>query len=284
MTRTFIITSLAILFSTFAVKGQYAFTEADVALFDNYIRTIRPAEPTKPTNELLVETALHFLASPYAASTLEINDEEQLVVNLREFDCATFIENCIALSKTAKDTAAGFDTFCNHLKNIRYRNGHIDGFLSRLHYTSDWMYDNSIKKNIEDRTKDIGGVPLHLSLSFISEHPEAYTYLKKHPEKTAAIAQLEDEVNGREGTYYFIPKEKINECASKIENGDIICFTTLIKGLDISHLGIAYRQNGTLGFIHASTKYKKVTVEPHSLAAYCHNQKSNTGIIVLKVL
>ena len=35
---------------------------------------------------------------PYVAKTLEVNNEEQLIVNLRQLDCTTYVETVTALS------------------------------------------------------------------------------------------------------------------------------------------------------------------------------------------
>ena len=45
--------------------------------------------------------ARQFLGRPYVAHTLEINDKEQLVVNTRQLDCTTLVENVTALTLCA---------------------------------------------------------------------------------------------------------------------------------------------------------------------------------------
>jgi hypothetical protein len=92
----------------------------------------------------------------------------------------------------------------------------------------------------------------------------------------------EQEINAR-SNYYFIPRQEIARRLPLIKNGDILCFTTSIPGLDIAHLGIAYWHKGQLTFIHASTSGKKVIVNPESLTDYCMTVKSYTGIMVLRL-
>lgn len=232
-------------------------------------------------DSLLIQTALFFLDTPYVASTLEGNENEQLVVNLQVFDCTTFVENCLALSRTLHTDHPNFGSFQKELQTIRYRDGIIDGYTSRLHYTSDWITNNQKAKIVEDKTQAIGGIILSSHINFMSTHPESYRHLSENPENTEKMRQIEDSINNR--TYYYIPKEKIRNCEKHIKPGDIICFVTSIKGLDISHLGIAYRKNRILTFIHASTSGQKVLINPVSIADYCKNIKNNKGIIVLKV-
>lgn len=46
----------------------------------------------------MLKYGLSFLKTPYVAHTLEVNDEEKLVVNFDEVDCTTFVEYVLALS------------------------------------------------------------------------------------------------------------------------------------------------------------------------------------------
>ena len=232
--------------------------------------------------ELMVKSALFFLETPYVGHTLEVGgDEERLVINVRELDCTTFMETCVALSRTLQMQTPFFDAYCKQLQRIRYRNGMVNGYVSRLHYTSDWIADNSIKGVVEDITGKIGGEPLKVQVSIMSTRPDSYVRLKGQPERRARIKQIEELINKR-GTYHYIPKEKIPSLQSEVQSGDIIGFTTSIEGLDISHIGIAYWRGDELTFIHASSTAKKVVIETLSLYEYCKRIPSNTGIMVLR--
>ena len=249
----------------------------DEIIFWGYVCIIN----NKFNDDLFFRTALYFLNTPYGYSTLEINKKEDLVVNLREFDCLTYIENVIALYRTIISDSINFEYFKKELKNIRYRSGTIEGYTSRLHYTADWIFDNEIKKYIFDKTKLIGGVESPAKVYYISQNYKKYDYLKKHSEDVEKIKMIEEKINSRK--HYYIPKEQIPTIEKSINTGDILCFTTKIDGLDISHVGIATWQKGVLTFIHASTKYKKIIIEPESLYDYCMNNKNTTGIMVLKL-
>jgi hypothetical protein len=213
---------------------------------------------------------------------LEVNAEEQLVVNLNELDCTTLVENCLALSRVAQQANPESDLFAKELQKIRYRKGIISGYTSRLHYTSDWIYDNVSKGIIEDITASIGGKALQFNVHYMSSHPDKYSGLMNKPLEIQKIAEIEKQINQRD--YFYIPRNEIEKRASLIQSGDIICFTTALPGLDISHVAIAYWDNEKLTFIHASSKAKKVIINPESLSDYCRSIKSNTGIIVLRPL
>jgi hypothetical protein len=239
--------------------------------------------PNYTPDELMVKAALFLLNTPYTAHTLEGNREEELVINLRAMDCLTFVENCLALSRAAQYTYPDYDYFIRQLRDIRYRQGTINGYASRLHYTTDWITDNVNKHVVEDITYALGGKRFQPHVGFMSAHPELYPALKDSPEEAALMLTIEKAINQRT-TYCYIPQHEIKDKQLLIKNGDIICFTTGLPGLDISHVGIAYWNKSQLSFIHASTKYKKVIINPESLSDYCGTIKTNTGIMVLRTI
>jgi hypothetical protein len=251
----------------------------DAAILEKFFQTV----PKNTIDSSMIRAALFFLNTPYVASTLEVNDEEKLVINLRELDCTTFVENCLALARTLQSVEPDPTGFAQALKQIRYRNGQINGYTSRLHYTSDWIFDNRGSGIIEDMTHALGGYKIKPDVHFMSENYQKYIHLADSPEDVQRIRLIEREINAR-GNYYLIPKQEISKHQSLIKNGDIICFVTSIAGLDISHLGIAYWNKGRLVFIHASSTAKKVIVNPESLVDYCNSIKTNTGIMVLRPL
>lgn len=271
---------LFILASFSTVKGQH-YTKSDSLIYEAYIKEFANYKD-KSFNELIINTAKYFLGKPYVASTLEILDEEKLIINLREFDCTTFVENCIALSATIKfGDLASFENYSRLLTSIRYRDRKIDGYTSRLHYTTDWIYENGkngVLWNISYET----GQRVEKPLNFMSTHPQSYKHLKDNPDNIQKIKEIESSINSR-NTYEIIPISAIPTAIEKIHNGDIIAFATSIKGLDYSHMGIAYWNNGKLHFIHASSRMKKVVIESQTLLDYCRNSKNCSGISILRI-
>ena len=238
-------------------------------------------EKNTPISVLMVKVGTYFKETPYVASTLETADSsEKLVVNLREMDCTTFAENCLAISRTIKGRIPDFGTFASELQTIRYRNGEIDGYPSRLHYFSDWIFDNEQKNRIEDVSKEIAETPYRKAINFMSTHPSSYRQLKDSSGLVQTMAEQEKLISDRK--MYFIPEEKLAGVENNLSDGDIVGITTSVDGLDISHVGILVRRNGRIHLMHASSALEKVVVSENTLADYLLKSKSSTGIMVAR--
>lgn len=257
------------------------YEKSDSLIYQSYIDQFAE-QHDKPLNELLINTAKYFLGKPYVASTLEVLETEKLIINLREFDCTTFVENCIALSLVIKSKNTTFENYCQQLITIRYRKGTIEGYTSRLHYTTDWIYENAKNGTIEDISSAIGGINIDKTIDFMTTHSQLYKHLANNRVSINELKKIENEINNRKN-YIILAKVGIKRNEKSIHNGDIIAFSTSVQGLDYSHIGIAYWQEGNLHFIHASSKVKKVVIEEKSLSEYCKDSKICTGISILRL-
>lgn len=237
----------------------------------------------EPIGDIIAAIGKSFLGTEYAAHTLEKSGKEKLVVNLSGLDCTTFLETSLAFARCIKDNKTTFADFEKQLIKIRYRDGIIKDYPSRLNYFSDWIYDNEKKGIIKNVSKDLGGSPCRFNVDFMSSHPDDYKQLKENPSFIEDIKLQEKEIDSR--TYYYVPKEKIASCQNIIQNGDLIAFTTDIKGLDISHVGIAVKlKNGSIHLLNAPNIGYKVQISNYSLPVYISKIKKDTGIIVLRAV
>jgi hypothetical protein len=236
----------------------------------------------KPIHIIFLEIAKSFLGAKYSAHALEAPGKERLIVNLQTLDCVTFYENSLVLARCVKKNILTFDEYKKQLQFIRYRGGIIDEYPSRLHYTSDYFYDNEKKGVLKNVTREIGGIPYNKTVNFISTHPESYLRLKESPEFVQAIQKIEHEMNNR--VMYHIPKKKVEKDASHIKDGDIVAITTNIEGLDCSHTGIAIWQNKKLYLLHAPAPGQKVQITEVPLGDYLAKIKKDVGIIVARPL
>lgn len=255
-------------------------TAKDIDIFSDYVSKFTDKQHLTIA-DLIIETGKYFLETPYVGHTLEI-EPEGLVINLRELDCTTFLENVYALSFTIKQGDPTFKKYLDNLRNIRYREGIISNYASRLHYTSDWMHHNQLKGHIKDITAESGGKELSLNLFIMSTNHDRYKQLKGEPELTSQIDAIEKEASKR--PFYHIPKNEIENNRHHFKNGDMVGFVTTTKGIDLSHVGIIYFQGDKLTFLHASSGEMKVVIEELTLQQYCNRFKTNNGIVVARPL
>jgi len=234
---------------------------------------------TLPREELISKVAKHFLQTRYIAGTLEQPGDEQLVINLQGLDCTTYLENVLAISKIIKSKAFSFPEFSRELTNIRYREGKIEDYPSRLHYFTDWLHDNQKKGNIDMVKLAELAQPLEKQINFMTEHTGSYEKLSDSA-FLKAIRTQEAELNSRE--VFYLPQEKIHLAENLIHNGDIIAITTSIPGLDVMHVGLALKENKKLHLIHASLSLKEVVISDKTLADFVKSNKNMNGIIVAR--
>lgn len=276
-TIPFICTVLFIV-ATCISYGQPKYEQKDKEILENIFENLGN-DKAKTTADLCVLVGNTFKGTPYVAHTLEL-EPEQLVINLRELDCTTYAENCLAIARTIKSGNLTFEEFGNQLRTIRYREGKVDGYLSRLHYFSDWIYENEKKGLVKSESKEIANIPYDLNVDFMSKHPDSYKQLKSNDEHVSKLSEKEQEISRR--TMFFIPKEKLPKFESKLQEGDIVGLTTSVKGLDITHVGIIVKQKKRVHLMHASSKAEEVIVSEETLHEYLMERKSVTGVMVAR--
>ena len=232
------------------------------------------------TGELVLKIGNDFMGTPYVGNTLDRSIEEDLVVNLRELDCTTFAENCLAIARTIKSGKPTFESFTNELEKIRYRNGQLNGYVSRLHYFGEWIINNVEKGIVEEVSSKIGGVKCPIVLNFMGTHPDSYPQLKANPPLIKEIKIIEKRVSAE--PFFFIPKEKIAIHEKDMLDGDIVALVTKIPGMEVSHVGILFKKDGRVYLLHASLSGGKVGTTKVPLADYLKDSKNTTGIFVVR--
>lgn len=257
-------------------------TERDLRIFDETMAWARAERlDTLPIGEIIVRLGVTFVGTPYKPGTLEVPGPERLVINLRELDCVTFVENVLALSRLVRAGETDFDAFRAELTRMRYRDGVIDGYPSRLHYFSEWIADNERKGLVRDITRELGGVLDPEPIRFMSTHVEAYRQLSD-PANLEAIRRIEEELSER--PRYYIPEDRIAEVAPLIRNGDIIAATSTLEGLDIAHTGVALWKDGELYLLHAPLVGRAVEISAVPLAERIKGLEKQDGIMVARPL
>ena len=230
---------------------------------------------------------LHFakkmLGVPYVAGTLDGNEEEQLVVLVDSLDCTTFVETVLAFCIADKRGERDYEGFKNALTQVRYRDGVLNGYTSRLHYFSDWILNNEQMGFVKECTSETAcSQPKELWLDFMTTHVDSYLPMKKNLELVKEMASHEKNWQGTVVSY--IPKEKLNLPPEglKIKDGDVLALVTNIKGLDVVHVGFAFWKDNQLHLLHASSSAKKVIEDPKTQYESSKNTKAHIGVRAIR--
>lgn len=273
---------IAFLFMLFGVMvhgQQITCSPKDKSIFESKIKVL---EKIKASNlgDTITLIGQSFLGTPYIEKTLEVGHTETLVINFGGLDCTTFVENVVAFSLMLQNHQKDFEHFTENLETVRYRNGEINGYPSRLHYFTEWIRNNEMKGLVDDITSELGGVELEKSINFMGTHRSLYPFLTSD-ENFEAILKVEKEL--AKETLCYLPIEQIESKEHLIKSGDIIALATSINGLDVTHTGIAIHQpDERLHLLHASSKNGEVEISELPLADYLQSIKSNIGIIVAR--
>ncbi len=186
--------------------------------------------------------AASFLGCPYESNALVGGpaEDEQLVVDLSRFDCVTYIESVLALSRSR--SAKGFVV---ELEKTRYRGGKVD-WRSRHHYFVDWMRHNEKRGVIKIRTRGSSSRSIDANLRFIADLPP------------------------RRARFHVVPKGDIARVLERISDGTIVAFASVRSKLDFFHTGFLFfdhaskRRVENLMLYQARESAGKVIVQPLS--------------------
>jgi len=261
-------------------ENEIIATSEDSLIFSQLVEKAKADGVQKlPLSEVIVRVGQFFYDEPYVPHTLEVGETERLVVNLREFDCTTYVENVLALSYSFKSGNFDFQDYINRLRTIRYRHGKINGYPSRLHYFSEWLMDNQTKGLVKVISNKIGDGEFDSFVDFMSANAEKYNRLSGNTQFISAIKKVEQRIS--EYDWKYISAEYLDEISADIQNGDIIAFCSSIEGLDITHTGLAceHTMDGWY-FMHASTNGQKVKLSEISLKAYIQGRSNVYGILI----
>lgn len=271
---------------TDSIPTPYA-TEKDKKLVERILQTAVANQQHWGKEETILWIARQFIGVPYVAHTLDRTDEEQMVINLHELDCTTYVEAVLSLAQCAFNGQTSFPDYCKMAQRVRYRDGKV-AYENRLHYFQWWVSDNESKglvKEIATPLATFNGKQ-RLRIDYMTTHAADYAMLRQAPNRVKALAQQEKEWEGK--TVSYIPKAKLNDSGLRgiVKDGDIIGLVTNKPGLDASHLGIAVWHKDGLYLLNASSLKKngKQVVEPtETLFQYLSQRKHNTGIRVLRI-
>ncbi len=269
--------------------GGSSWDDADWEVFRDKVRWAREQRlDTLPLGEAMAALGRSFVGTAYVPHTLEADGPESLVINFTGLDCVTFVENVFALTRFARTPgAAGLlddrleaqHRYEDLLQELRYRDGTLDGYASRLHYFTDWVKDNEARGLVVDMSRELGGVRDDEPIDFMTTHADAYRQLAD-PGNTANVRAAEERLSS-EGRY-FVPGGRIAAASPGIRNGDVIAATSTVAGLDVAHTGLALWVDGELHMLHAPLVGEAVQISDVSLAERILRIGGQDGIIVAR--
>ncbi len=240
------------------------------------------AHSDKLTPNALVEFyARELMGTPYVAGTLE-GEREWLTINIDQLDCTTFVETLYALTRTTLDGRTSWRDYARNLESVRYRDGEMGDYSSRLHYISDWIVNNTHRGNLREVTAEIDGARYEVkTLDYMSKHRDSYKQLAD----SAMWAKVKNfEIGYRMHRYPYLKKEWLDAKKAKtIKSGDIVALVTKTEGLDVSHMGVIIKEGEKLYLLHASSTDKKVKLEKDELKETLRRNRSWTAIRVIRV-
>ena len=244
------------------------------------------ASGIKTPNELVAFYADRLLGTPYVAHTLE-GDEELLTINIDELDCTTFVETLYALARTTMNGRYSWLDYAANLENVRYRNGEMGDYSSRLHYISEWILNNASRGNLKEVTPDLPHANyLIKTIDFMTNHKDSYRSLK---DDSAMVEKIKGyEMALRNHRMPYLKKSWLGDKAVKaaLRDGDFVGLVTKIEGLDISHLGIIHKDDkGEIYLLDASMSGGKVMLEQKNLRDHLSGSKSTClGVRVFRIV
>lgn len=234
---------------------------------------------TLPIGAIVVRLGQSFLGTKYTPGTLEAEGPEQLVINLEELDCVTYIENVLALARIVRARTPTWEAFVGELVRIRYRGGELNGYQSRLHYFSEWIDDNERLGLMRNVTRDLGGLPLGERLDFMTTHADAYRQLADSA-MVLEIRKIEARLAGV--ARWYVPESALAAVMPRLENGDLIAATSSIQGLDVAHTGIAVRRGDDVYLMHAPLVGADVQMSESPIDERIRRIEGQDGIMIAR--
>lgn len=249
---------------------------------DQLIKVISDLETRKiyelPKSERVIKIGEYFLGLPYAAGTLE-GEQETLKFHFDKFDCVTYVETVISLVDLKTGEKSNAEKFKSTLTKLRY-NAQVVSYPTRRHYFSEWM--KSAEKNFILELQQPEGIAVKSNkmINFMSTHPKSYSRLSE----SEIFTQIEEyeQLISLEG-FYYLPKEKYADWKKYLKAGDVIAFVTSIPGLDVSHVGFVYEKDGKFYLLNAPKPGSPVKINETTIEDNLNANKNYIGVMLGRI-
>lgn len=229
--------------------------------------------------DCIIENAIHLMGTPYKAGALDVNKTEQLTYVSDAFDCVTFVEYVCALSIYQVGYADWDKRIEDNIQKLRYRSGVIEGYMSRIHYFSEWIFQNTQFPFFKEISQDLGGQAYQKTINYMTKHTGNYPLLCSNEDKVK-LQSVETFLSQQ--SYFYIPKNDVERIQNLLLDGDIVAMTTYTEGLDIVHTGFIRILNNQPFLLHASQTSGCIELSTLPLYDYLQKHKNQSGIRVLR--
>lgn len=229
-----------------------------------------------------------FLGKPYLLGALgegiDARYDQQPKYRVDAFDCETYVNTVLALA-----LAKSIEDFKQCFRKIRYYKGQVD-YLTRNHFTSlDWNPNNQRQGFLRDITptfKDKNNLPVAKIATALIDKPSWYKKLPlstirlhspNEKEQAALLAELKRRGSKLPKSLASIPYLPLTALFDKEGNANQDLFAQIPNGalieivrpnwnlreqigtnLNVSHMGLAFWQHGTLFYREASAIEGKI--------------------------
>lgn len=263
-----------------AQSGSYIWPAEERATVDAWFKAVGERKKGETVGELVVRAGKLRIGTPYVDGP-QIDAPEELHITLQTLQCQSFVESSTAIARCVIAETPTAECFAREVQGLRYRDGQVNGYASRLHYFNDWLIDNTRRGSIVMLTEGMDTAPWQQRFDYMTKHQQHYPALT-HPEVLAQIGA--DEARLSSMSYRIIPKERIAGIENGLQTGDIIAFVSSRKpGLMISHTGMVVRAtDGSLKLMHASSFHHKVVLTKAELTGYMNARPERIGIMVAR--
>lgn len=191
------------------------------------------------------------LGRPYLEHPLigSASTPEVFTVRLDAFDCVTYVETVLALA-----LARSPRQFAVWVRRIRYQGGRV-AWASRHHYLTGWIHNNAKAGFLQRAGLPAPSVARLRTLDVVAGLPPRRVVVR------------------------CLPKRAFWRVREAVRSGDVLCFASTRKNLDVFHIGFAIWSGGELWLRSAARSRGRVI--DLDLAGFL---KSNTmaGVIVAR--
>lgn len=230
---------------------------------ESVTQPVSAAQYDSETALVTPQLAKQFLGRPYVADTLGggPGKTERLTLRTDVFDCFTLLDTLEAMRR---QTLQPGTTLPQQLQRVRYHGPGAQSevsWLTRNHFFSDWLYYSP--QWVTDVTPELGLEPADSRQvrKQLNQKSDGTLWLEGIPQRSVVMNVL-----AAEALDY-----------SRLQAGDYIGIYTELAGLDVTHVGLAVKDQGQWYLRHASSRYGKVIDEP--LAAYLSGKP---GVIIYR--